>query len=252
MTTEKKPFGAEFPPWPQVDFAAFGEIELRPVSRIQKFVSAFMARNWASIPHVTHHDEADITELERHRKALAETQPGMRVTPLAFFVKAVVAAMKRYPQFNASLDADGANLVLKKYFHIGIAVDTPNGLLVPVLRDCDRKSVGEIAAEIAEVSQRAREKGLPMADMSGGCFTISSLGGIGGSAFTPIINAPEVAILGITRAREVPVRAVEGGIDWRMMLPLDLSYDHRVINGADAARFCRAVADALAAPSEFA
>jgi pyruvate dehydrogenase E2 component (dihydrolipoamide acetyltransferase) len=250
MTPDKKPFGADFPPWPQVDFAAYGEVEVKPVSRIQKFVSGFMARNWASIPHVTHHDEADITELERHRKSLADSPSGLRVTALAFFVKAVVAALKRYPQFNASLDADGSNLVLKKYFHIGIAVDTPNGLLVPVLRDCDKKGVGDIAAEIAAVSQRAREKGLPMADMSGGCFTISSLGGIGGSAFTPIINAPEVAILGITRSRELPARAADGSIDWRLMLPLDLSYDHRVINGADAARFCRAVADALAAPGE--
>jgi len=245
MAPDRKAFGADFPPWPQVDFAAYGEVEIKPVSRIQKFVSGFMARNWATIPHVTHHDEADITELEHYRKSLGDTPGGARVTPLAFFVKAVVAALKRYPQFNASLDADGGNLVLKKYFHVGIAVDTPNGLLVPVLRDCDKKSLTDIAAEIASVSQRAREKGLPMAEMSGGCFTISSLGGIGGTAFTPIINAPEVAILGITRAREAPTRAADGGIAWRLMLPLDLSYDHRVINGADAARFCRAVAESL-------
>jgi pyruvate dehydrogenase E2 component (dihydrolipoamide acetyltransferase) len=243
---ERKPFGANLPPWPQVDFAAFGEVEVRPLSRVQKFVAGFMARNWVSIPHVTHHDEADVTELERHRKALSAQE---RLTPLAFVVRAVVAALKAFPQFNASLDADGDNLVLKRYFHVGIAVDTPNGLLVPVIRDCDKKSLQQIAQELEAVSRKAREKGLPMADMAGGCFTISSLGGIGGTAFTPIINAPEVAVLGVSRTREVATRAADGSLEWRMMMPLDLSYDHRVINGADAARFCRAVAGELAGPA---
>jgi len=252
MATERKPFGADFPPWPEADFSVFGEVETKPLSKIQRYVASFMARNWATIPHVTHHDEADITDLEAYRKAAAQADPRIKITPLAYFVKAVVACLREYPQFNASLDGSGNNLVLKKYFHVGVAVDTPNGLLVPVIRDCDKKSLSQIAAEIASLSQKAREKGLPMSDMAGGCFTISSLGGIGGTAFTPIINAPEVAVLGIARAREVATRAVDGGVAWRLMLPLDLSYDHRVINGAEAARFCRAVADLLAAPKELA
>ena len=247
MSTERKPFGADLPGWPQVDFAAFGEIEARPLSRIQKLVSGFMARNWVTIPHVTHHDEADITALDAFRKAFNEANPDAKVTPLAFFVKAVVAVLRQFPQFNASLDPQGT-LILKKYFHIGIAVDTPGGLLVPVIRDCDRKGPADIAREIAALSQKARQKGLPMTDMVGGCFTITSLGGIGGTAFTPIINAPEVAILGVTKAQLKPRRADDDSIDWRLMLPLSLSYDHRVINGADAARFTVAVATALADP----
>ncbi len=223
-------------PWPVVDFSSFGPVETKPLSRIQMLVGGFLARNWVMIPHVTHQEEADITGLDAVRKALAE-QSGCKITPLAFMVKAAVAALAAHPQFNASLDATGRTLVWKKYFHIGIAVDTPNGLLVPVIRDADLKSVAEIATEIADVSALARTKGLPLARMSGGCFTLSSLGSIGGTGFTPIINAPELAIMGITRAFEKPVK-VNGALEWRTMLPLSLSYDHRVINGADAARFC--------------
>jgi len=252
MNTEPKLFGAELPPWPQTDFAKFGEIEERPFGKIQKLVAGIMARNWVTIPHVTHHDEADITGLDAVRVSLNEAHPDARVTPLAFFVKAVVAALQQCPQFNVSLDAGAGKLIFKKYLHVGIAVDTPNGLLVPVVRDCDRKTLPEIAREIAAISQKAREKGLPMSDMVGGCFSISSLGGIGGTAFTPIINAPEVAILGIAKSQWKPRRAADGSIDWRLLLPLSLSYDHRVINGADAARFCVAVAKALADPEALA
>jgi pyruvate dehydrogenase E2 component (dihydrolipoamide acetyltransferase) len=252
MSTDPKPFGTQLPPWPQVDFAAFGEVEMRPLSRVQKLVAGYMARNWVMIPHVTHHDEADITTLDAALNAAKAAHPDVKITPLGFFVKAVVAALRQYPQLNASLDATGSTLILKKYFHIGIAVDTPGGLLVPVIRDCDKKPLAAIAGEILALSQKAREKGLPMNDMIGGCFTISSLGGIGGTAFTPIINAPEVAILGITKAQWKPQRAPDGGIDWRLMLPLSLSYDHRVINGADAARFTVAIAKALADPSALA
>jgi pyruvate dehydrogenase E2 component (dihydrolipoamide acetyltransferase) len=230
------PFGFDLPPWPQVDFSAYGPVESRPLSRTQKLVAGFMARNWMMIPHVTHHDEADITQLEETRKRLSAEQ-GIKLTLLAFLVKAAVKALQLNPGFNASLDGTGANLVLKKYFNIGIAVDTPNGLLVPVLRDADNKSLAQIATEIAEVSELARTKGLPFDRMSGGCFTISSLGSIGGTAFTPIINAPEVAIMGVAKSSEKPVK-VAGQLEWRTMLPLSLSYDHRVINGAAAARFC--------------
>lgn len=239
-----KPFSFDFPPLPEMDFSVFGEVEQVPVSRIQKLTSAFLSRNWVTIPHVTHHDEADITDLEALRKRLAEE--GSRITPLAFQVKALVSALQAFPQFNASLDATGEQLVLKKYFHIGIAIDTPKGLLVGVIRDCDRKTVIEIADNIASLSERARTKGLPLSDMQGGCMTISALGGIGGTAFTPIINAPEVAILGVTRAKWQPHRAMDDGVSWRLMLPLDLSYDHRVINGADAARFLQHLSDRLA------
>lgn len=239
--------GLELAPWPQVDFAAFGEIELVPVSRIQKLAGSYLSRNWVRIPHVTHHDDADITEMEAVRKRLAEENPDVKVTPLIFLIKAAVAALKQFPRFNASLDADGQNLVLKKYFNIGIAVDTPNGLLVAVLRDCDKKSWRELAAEVVAISTKAREKGLTMDEMSGGCFTISSLGGIGGTAFTPIVNAPEVAILGVTKTQLKP-RPSADGIEWRQVLPLSLSYDHRVVNGADAARFTAYLAQQLAKP----
>jgi pyruvate dehydrogenase E2 component (dihydrolipoamide acetyltransferase) len=252
VSTDPKPFGVQLPPWPQVDFAAFGPIESRPLSRVQKLVSGYMARNWVMIPHVTHHDEADITTLDAALSKVKAAHPNVRITPLGFFVKAVVAALKQYPQLNASLDATGGTLILKKYFNIGIAVDTPGGLLVPVIRDCDKKPLAAIAGEIAALSQKAREKGLPMTDMVGGCFTISSLGAIGGTAFTPIINAPEVAILGVAKAQWKPQRSTDGGIDWRLMLPLSLSYDHRVINGADAARFTVAIAGSLAEPSALA
>jgi pyruvate dehydrogenase E2 component (dihydrolipoamide acetyltransferase) len=196
------------------------------------------------IPHVTQHELADITELEAFRKRLGEENKDLKVTPLVFQIKAVVAALRRFPQFNASLDPSGENLVLKKYFHVGIAVDTPDGLVVPVIRDCDRKGLLELAAELGTISVKAREKKLGPADMSGGCFSISSLGGIGGTAFTPIVNAPEVAILGVSKASMQPVWDGEQ-FRPRLMLPLSLSYDHRVIDGADAARFCAFLAQQL-------
>lgn len=213
---------------------------------MQQMVGGFLTRNWTMIPHVTHNDDADVTAMEAFRKQLA-VDKGVRVTGLVFVVKAVVAALRKYPQFNASLDASGHGLVLKKYFHIGIAVDTPGGLLVPVLRDCDKTSVVELANEIAAISEKARTKGLSTPEMSGGCISISALGAFGGTSFSPIINAPEVAILGVTRTREVPVRDGDS-LAWRQMLPLSLSYDHRVINGADAARFTRCIAEHLADP----
>ena len=220
--------------WPQVDFAKFGAIESQPLSRIKKISGANLHRNWVSIPHVTQHDDADITDMEAFRKKLGEEHKDVKVTPLVFLIKAVVAALKKYPQFNASLD--GENLVLKKYFHIGIAVDTPDGLVVPVLRDCDSKGLLQLSAELAEISGKAREKKLGPADMQGGCFSISSLGGIGGTGFSPIINAPEVAILGVSKSQTKPVW---NGSEFtpRLILPLSLSYDHRVIDGAAAARF---------------
>ena len=226
--------GLQLIPWPQVDFAKFGEVERVARSRINKLSGANLARNWAMIPHVTQFDEADITEMEAFRKRLGEEHKDTKVTPLVFLVKAVVAALKKFPAFNASLDGD--DLVLKKYFHVGIAVDTPDGLVVPVLRDCDRKGLLELSRELAEISGKARDRKLAAADMQGGCFSISSLGGIGGTAFTPIINAPEVAILGVSRSQMKPVW---NGSEFapRLMLPLSLSYDHRVIDGAAAARF---------------
>ena len=238
-------------PWPTGDFSVFGEIEQRPLSKIQKFVAAFLGRNWVAIPHVTHQDEADITDLEERRKA-HNAVGGAKLTAVPLLVKALADGLAAFPQFNASLDPMSAMLTLKKYVHVGVAVDTPGGLLVPVIRDCDRKSATQIAEEIAALSEKARTKGLSMAEMSGGCITLTSLGHIGGTGFTPIVNAPEVAILGVTRARSVPVPADDGGIAWRQMLPLSLSYDHRVINGADAARFCRFIADRLASAELFA
>jgi pyruvate dehydrogenase E2 component (dihydrolipoamide acetyltransferase) len=226
--------GLQLIPWPQVDFARFGEVERQPRTRINKVAAANLARNWAMIPHVTQHDEADVTEMEAFRKKLGEEHKDVKVTPLVFLIKAAVAALRKFPNFNASLD--GEELVLKKYFHIGIAVDTPDGLVVPVIRDADRKGLLELSHELADISSRAREKKLGPADMQGGCFSISSLGGIGGTAFTPIINAPEVAILGVSRSAMKPVW---NGAEFapRLMLPLSLSYDHRVIDGAAAARF---------------
>lgn len=244
---EATPFGAGLPPWPDVDFSAFGEVETRPLSRIQSLTAGFLARNWLAIPHVTHQDDADITAVEALRST-SDPKPGT----LSFIVKALVAALKAFPQFNASLDASGRNVVLKKYFNIGIAIDTPRGLVVAVLRDCDRKSVVEIASEIAALSAKARGRGLPMSDMEGGCMTISSLGAIGGTGFTPIVNAPEVAILGMTKSEWKPRRGASDAIEWRLKLPLSLSYDHRVINGADAARFLRHVDESLASPHQLA
>jgi pyruvate dehydrogenase E2 component (dihydrolipoamide acetyltransferase) len=252
MSSESQPFGASFPPWPELDFSSFGETESRPLPKLQKFVSATLARNWAVIPHVTHHDEADITALEAHRKAANAANAEVKITPLAYFIKAIVKALQAYPQFNASLDIANNALIYKKYFNVGVAVDTPHGLLVPVIRNSDGKSIVEISQEIAAISERARTKGLPMKEMMGGCISISSLGGIGGTAFTPIINAPELAILGVTKSRWVPQRGADDAVEWRLTVPLDLSYDHRAINGADAARFLVAIAKALADPESLA
>jgi len=236
--------GLNLLPWPKIDFSKFGEIEEKPLSRIQKISGANLARNWAMIPHVTQHDDADITELEAFRKKLGEENKDLKVTPLVFQIKAVVAALKQFPQFNASLDESGEKLILKKYFHIGIAVDTPDGLVVPVIRDCDKKGLLDLARELGEISKKARDKKLGPAEMSGGCFSISSLGGIGGTGFTPIVNAPEVAILGVSKAAMKPVW---NGKEFapRLMLPLSLSYDHRVIDGALAARFAAFLATQL-------
>jgi len=223
-----------------VDFAKFGPIETRPLSRIKKISGANLARNWVMIPHVTQFDEADITDLEALRVALNKEneKAGLKVTMLAFLIKASVAALGKFPDVNASLvsTADGDSLVLKRYFHIGFAADTPNGLVVPVIRNADQKGVGAIATEMSALSAKAREGKLGPADMQGGCFSISSLGGIGGTAFTPIINAPEVAILGVSKSAIKPVWDGKA-FQPRLMLPLSLSYDHRVIDGAAAARF---------------
>ena len=231
---------------PVVDFAKFGEIESKPLSRIKKISGANLHRNWVMLPHVTQFDEADITELEAFRKEIGAeyAKQGVKITPLVFLLKAVVMALQKFPEFNASLDASGENLILKKYFHIGVAVDTPDGLMVPVIRDVDQKGLVQLAKELGEISQRARDKKLTAAEMQGGCFSISSLGGIGGTAFTPIINAPEVAILGVSRSSMKPVWK-EGEFVPRLMLPLSLSYDHRVIDGASGARFTTALAQVL-------
>lgn len=228
--------GLSLLPWPKVDFAKFGEITREPMSRIKKISGANLARNWAMIPHVTQFDESDVTELEAFRKQLNKEneKSGKKVTMLAFLVKACVHALKKFPEFNSSLDGD--DLILKNYYHIGFAADTPNGLVVPVIRDCDQKSVLEIASEMGELAKLAREGKLKPDQMQGGCFTISSLGGIGGTAFTPIINAPEVAILGVSRTDMKPVWN-GSSFEPRLMLPLSLSYDHRVIDGAAGARF---------------
>jgi pyruvate dehydrogenase E2 component (dihydrolipoamide acetyltransferase) len=225
-------------PWPQVDFAKFGPVESKPRSRIGKISGANLARNWVMIPHVTQFDDADITELEALRVALNKEneKAGVRITMLAFLIKAAVASLKHFPDFNASLDATGENLVRKQYFNIGFAADTPNGLVVPVVKGADAKGVLAIAKEMSELSAKARDGKLGPADMQGGCFSISSLGGIGGTAFTPIINAPEVAILGVSRSAMKPVWDGKAFVP-RLMLPLSLSYDHRVIDGAQAARF---------------
>ncbi len=223
-------------PWPKVDFEKFGPIEAKPLSRIKKISGANLHRNWVMIPHVTNNDEADITDLEALRVTLNKEneKSGVKVTMLAFLIKAVVAALKKFPEFNASLDGD--NLVLKQYYHIGFAADTPNGLVVPVIRDADKKGVAELATLTGELAKKARDGKLSPAEMQGGCFSISSLGGIGGTHFTPIINAPEVAILGVSRSYQKPVWDGKQ-FQPRLTLPLSLSYDHRVIDGASAARF---------------
>lgn len=243
--TEQKPFWEKLPPWPEGDFSVFGEVEETSLSRIQGLIAGFMSRNWLSIPHVTHHDDVDTTALEAYRQGL-----DVKVSPLAFFAKGLVACLRAFPHFNASLDGSGKKLILKKYFHIGIAIDTPNGLLVGVVRDCDKKPLRQLSTEIAELSAKAREKGLSLAEMSGGSMTISSLGGIGGTGFTPIINAPEVAILGVTRSDWKPTRGAGDQPLWRHKTPFSLSYDHRVINGADAARFLRHLESVLEKPQE--
>jgi len=232
--------GLGFPPAPVIDFTQFGEVDTQPLSRIKKLSGANLHRNWVSAPHVTQFDEADITDLEDFRKSMLDeaAKRGVKLTLLAFLMKAVVNALRTYPQFNASLAADGENLVLKKYFHVGFACDTPDGLVVPVVRDVNKKDVMDIARELAELSELARERKLKVDAMQGGCFTISSLGGIGGTLFTPIINCPEVAILGLSRADYKPVwNKATKSFEPRLVLPLSLSYDHRVIDGADGARF---------------
>jgi pyruvate dehydrogenase E2 component (dihydrolipoamide acetyltransferase) len=227
-----------WPRVPDVDFAKFGAIDIKPLSRIQKISGARLQASWVNLPHVTQHDDADITELEIARAALKgrAAEAGVKLTALAFIVKACVIALREFPRFNASLDAGGENLVYKKYFHIGFAADTPNGLVVPVIRDADRLSIYEVAAALALLSEKARAGKLTAVEMQGGSFTISSLGGIGGTSFTPIINAPEVAILGVSKSSQKPVYE-RGAFVPRLMLPLSLSYDHRVIDGAEAARF---------------
>jgi pyruvate dehydrogenase E2 component (dihydrolipoamide acetyltransferase) len=232
-------------PWPKVDFAKFGGIETKPLSRIKKVSGANLHRNWVMIPHVTNHDDADITDLEAFRVLLNKEneKSGVKVTMLAFLIKACVQALKKFPEFNASLDGD--NLVLKQYFHIGFAADTPNGLMVPVIKDADKKGIFEIAKESSELAGKAREGKLSPAEMQGGCFSISSLGGIGGTYFTPIINAPEVAILGVCRSATKPVWN-GSAFEPRLILPMSLSWDHRVIDGASAARFNTYLAALLA------
>ncbi|RMH38395.1 MAG: dihydrolipoyllysine-residue acetyltransferase [Gammaproteobacteria bacterium] len=239
--------GFAMPEMPKVDHSKFGEIEQVPLSRIQKVSSVNLHRNWITIPHVTQHDEADITELEAFRQSMkAEAaKEGIRLTPLAFIMKAVVCSLKAFPTFNASLADDGEHLILKKYFHLGVAVDTPNGLVVPVIRNVDQKSVYDLARELADVSAKAREGKLSPADMQGSCFSISSLGGIGGTAFTPIVNWPDVAILGVSKSQMKPIWNGET-FEPRLMLPLSLSYDHRVIDGAVAARFITHLSSVLA------
>lgn len=246
MSGSASPAVAGIPAIPAVDFSQFGEIEQQPLSKIKRLTGQGMSRAWLNVPMVTQHNEADITEMEAFRKMLNAEQAsnGIKITPLVFIIKALLAAMKQYPQFNTSLSADGNSLIYKKYFNIGIAVDTPNGLVVPVIKNADRKGVLELSNEMSELSTKARDGKLMPADMQGGCMTISSLGGIGGTAFTPIVNAPEVAILGVSRAATKPVW---NGTEFlpRLILPLDLTYDHRVIDGADGARFTVAIANYL-------
>ena len=232
------------PAMPVIDFSKFGEVEVKALNKIKRLTGSNLHRAWLTVPHVTQFDEADITALEAFRRKESENAQGYKLTLLAFVCKVVSKALQTYPQFNASLDASGENLIYKKYINIGIAVETPNGLVVPVLKEVDRLSVSDIAKDMASLSTKAREKGLMPSDMSGGCFTISSLGGIGGTAFTPIVNAPEVAILGLSRSSMKPVY---DGTDFkpRLILPLSLSYDHRVIDGAEAARFTRFISEGL-------
>lgn len=242
---------ASLPPWPAVDFSEFGEVEIRKLTRVQKLTGQFLARNWLAIPHVTHHDEVDVTEAEARRIAWNSAHPDMKVTPVALAVRALATVLHDFPQFNASLGSDGQSLILKKYVNIGVAVDTPSGLLVPVIREVDKMSIAEIGQAIAEIAHKARTKGLSAAEMAGSSMSFSSLGHIGGTAFTPIINAPDVAILGATAIQDRPCRADNDTVIWRKKLPLSLSYDHRVINGADAAKFVRSMETAFASSALF-
>jgi pyruvate dehydrogenase E2 component (dihydrolipoamide acetyltransferase) len=228
----------------EAQFLPFGAVEAVPLSGFQKVVARRLSHSWTTVPHVTHHDDVDVTVLDVYRKSLSSD---VKISPLIFLAKALARVLAEFPTFNASLSEDGLTLIYKRYFHIGIAVDGPLGLLVPVLRDVDGKSLEMLATELSELSAQARGKGLPMALMSGGCMTITSLGGIGGTGFTPIINPPEVAILGVTPSRTVAVWD-GSGFQPRLMMPLSLSYDHRVINGADAARFVRRLGALLAEP----
>jgi pyruvate dehydrogenase E2 component (dihydrolipoamide acetyltransferase) len=242
--------GGALPRVPEVDFKAFGPVEVKPLGRIQRISSARLQASWVNVPHVTQHDEADITEMEKLRASLKDRAAGLgiKLTPLAFIARACVKVIAQFPNFNSSLDAGGQNQVLKKYLHLGFAADTPHGLVVPVIRDAGRKDIYELARDLGELAAKARAGKLAAAEMQGGCFTISSLGGIGGTAFTPIINAPEVAILGVSRSQRRPVWR-DGKFEPRLMLPLSLSYDHRVIDGAEAVRFVVALAQALASPA---
>ena len=239
---------AGIPEVPTQDFSKFGEVDVQPLNKIKRLTATNLHRSWLNVPHVTHNDEANVTELEAFRKSINEdfkkNGAATKVSPLAFIVKALVRCLKDYPQFNSSLEAGGENLIYKKYFHIGIAVDTPNGLVVPVIKNADSKSVSQIADDMNELAKKARDKKLSISDMSGACITISSLGGIGGTSFTPIVNAPEVAILGVSRSKIAPVWNGEN-FEPGTMLPLSLSYDHRVIDGAEAARFTRHLAELL-------
>jgi pyruvate dehydrogenase E2 component (dihydrolipoamide acetyltransferase) len=239
--------GMSLLPWPSLDFSKFGETELQPLSRIKKISGPNLHRNWVMMPHVTQFDDADITELEEFRKSANESlaKSGVKLTMLAFVIKASVSALKKFPAFNASLDANGENLILKHYYHIGFAADTPNGLVVPVVKNADKKGVAEIAKEMGELSAQARDGKLKPADMQGASFTISSLGGIGGTKFTPIINAPEVAILGLSKSTIQPVWDGKQFAP-RLIMPLSLSYDHRVIDGAMGARFIVYLGEVLA------
>ncbi|MCQ8129429.1 2-oxo acid dehydrogenase subunit E2, partial [Methylomonas rivi] len=239
--------GAGIPAIPAVDFTQFGEIEEKPLSKIKRLTGQNLTRVWLNLPLVTYHDEVAIDEMEEFRKATnaGQGKDGIKLTGLVFIMKALVGAMQKYPSFNSSLSPEGDKLILKKYFHLGIAVDTPNGLVVPVIRDVDKKGIFQLSTELAEVSELARQGKLKPSDMQGGCMTISSLGGIGGTAFTPIVNAPEVAILGVTRAKVQPVWN-GASFDPKLMLPLDITYDHRVIDGAEGARFMEALKANLA------
>ncbi|HEY4542887.1 MAG TPA: 2-oxo acid dehydrogenase subunit E2, partial [Noviherbaspirillum sp.] len=239
--------GLDLLPWPSLDFSKFGETELQPLSRIKKISGPNLHRNWVMIPHVTQFEDADVTDLEEFRKQSNEAlaKSGVKLTMLAFVIKASVSALKKFPAFNASLDEKGENLILKKFYNIGFAADTPNGLVVPVVKNADQKSVSQIAKEMGELSAQARDGKLKPADMQGASFTISSLGGIGGTAFTPIVNAPEVAILGLSKSAIKPVWDGKQFVP-RLIMPLSLSYDHRVIDGAMGARFAAYLADVLA------